>query len=528
MPNNNLPASRIILLTVFSIVILLGIMVIITPAAIFPDASWGFQVLRSMQMGGPFNVITRPSHQNIALDTTEFISWWSPGQYLVPYFFKAVLGLNTGHAAAVTTMVCQLSGLAGFYAFFKKAGFTPLISALSLLVIICQQAFFIPYIFYIGGETLLFAFAGWFLYGCLVLNKANWQLVLFILLSGWIGFICKSSFIWIYLAGLIFLWVQLSAGSRSAKTWLFKGFWIGIPALLSVVVISWLYLSKGLNPSSGSSSNGFDFSWKVFSFPIGSPILSAFSADDLVNGFIFHNDVAILSNTWANAILILIAVLSVLLVYAIYSRTPDKKYRLMLVIVYGVSLLFFGSAFMRRLDISYEARHFRIVGLLITPGVLYLFSQYKMAYRAALGLSILVIAYFSIEFYVKGSYGLHNYTAYGTSGIGQQFIDQQSLNYVTSLDNKYKNATFVFFSADLGLEIQHNRIITLDALNTDNEIDFDPYIHQGHAGPLFIIMPSYYIGTRANGVLNSFPGYKGFALKKLSDSYVLYSATEAR
>ncbi|MCO5936046.1 hypothetical protein NAF17_10895 [Mucilaginibacter sp. RB4R14] len=526
MRYKNLPAHRIILLTVFIIVAVLGVLVIITPAAIFPDASWGFQVLRSMELGGPFNVLTKPSQANIALNTSEFISWWSPGQYLVPYFFKTLFGVNTGHAAALTTMFCQLIGLIGFYKFFKKAGFSRFISALSLLVIICQQAFLTPYIFYIGGETLLFAFAGWFLYGCLIFNKPDWKLILFILFSGWIGFICKSSFIWIYFAGLLFLWVQLSAGNRSAKAWLFKGFRIGIPALISVVAIYWLYFSKGQNPA--SRSNGIDLSWKVFSFPIASPILAGFSADDLVNGFIFHNDDAVLSAGWAAAVLILLAILSIVLVCKIITKVPDKNYRHIIIIFYGVSLLFFGSAFLRRLDISYEARHFRIIGLLITPGVLYLFSQYKMVYRAFLGVFVAVIGCFSVVFYYTGSHGLHQYTAYGTSGVGQQFIDQESLNYVKQLDDKYRNATFVFFSPDLGLEIKHNRIITLDALNSDINIDFNQYIHKGHAGPLYIIMPVYYVGIRASVILKSFPGYKGFSLKEMSDNYVLYFATEAR
>jgi hypothetical protein len=45
---------------------------------------------------------------------------------------------------------------------------------------------------------------------------------------------------------------------------------------------------------------------------------------------------------------------------------------------------------------------------------------------------------------------------------------------------------------------------------------------------LYILMPHDYIGIRANVILKSFPGYKGFSLKELSDNYVLYFATEAR
>ncbi|MES2062878.1 MAG: hypothetical protein V4456_13210 [Bacteroidota bacterium] len=526
MADKSISSHRIILLAVFILVTALGVITIVTPAAIFPDASWGFQVLRSMQMGAGFNTLIKPSQQNIAQNTSEFISWWSPGQYLIPYFFKSVLGLNTGQAASVTTMLCQLLGLAGFYAFFKKVGFTPLISALSLAVIICQLVFFTPFIFYIGGETLLFAFTGWFLYGCLNFNKPNWKLILFVLLAGWIGFICKSSFIWIYAAGLLFIWVQLSAGQTSAKSWLLKGFWIGIPALISVVAISRLYLSKGFNPS--SISGGFDLSLKAIAFPIASPILAGFSVDDMVNGFFFQTEASVLSPGWVMPVLIFIAILSLVLVYALCTRVPDKRYRAIIIIFYGLSLIFFGQAFMRKLDISYEARHFRIIGLLIIPGTLYLFSQYKMAYRIVFGLGIVVIAFFTGKFYAEGFYGLRHYTSYGTSGIGQQFMDQQSLNYIKLLDDKNKDAIFVFFSPDLGLEIQHNRVITLDEPDKDIDTDFSQYQHKGHAGPVYILMPHDYMGTRANAVIKSFPGYKNFSLKELSENYVLYFATEAR
>jgi FtsH-binding integral membrane protein len=183
--------------------VVLGVLLYLTPAAIFPDPSWGFQVMRSMELGGGFNMITTPDPTNLAKNTSWFLTWWSPGQYLVPYFFKVIFAVNTGQAAAITTTVCQIIGLAGFYAFFKKAGFGPLISALSLGLIVCQQAFFNPYIFYNGGEVLLFAFLGWFLYGCIALDKPGIKLALFVLFTGWIGFICKSSFIWMYAAGLL-------------------------------------------------------------------------------------------------------------------------------------------------------------------------------------------------------------------------------------------------------------------------------------------------------------------------------------
>src|SRR5262245_55844221 len=52
-----------------------------------PDVGVGFLAFRDMLVGGPFNGITQPDPANIANDTVTFISWWSPGQYLVPGAF---------------------------------------------------------------------------------------------------------------------------------------------------------------------------------------------------------------------------------------------------------------------------------------------------------------------------------------------------------------------------------------------------------------------------------------------------------
>jgi hypothetical protein len=510
----------------FIALVVLSVLLLLNPAAIFPDAAWGFQVLRSMRGGSAFNVINYVSQQNIAENWSEFKSWWSPGQYLVPAAFTKLLSLNIGQGASVTTIIFQFSGLAGLYCFFTKAGFSKIVSAISLVVIALQQAFFTPYIFYNGGEVLIFGFIGWFLYGCFAFKKPGVPLVLFVLLAGWIGFFCKSSFMWMYAAGLVFMWVQLSRHTTVIKHWLVNGFWLGIPAVISVAVIYVAYLSKGANPSSQSA--GLDLSWKALAFPLASPLLSGLSFDDLANGLFFSNDEVIFNPAQAIIIVTLLAFLSILLIYAICKRMPDNRYRTMLVIFYLVSVLFFGSAFLRRLDISYESRHFRVIGVLITPGLVYLFSTFKRVYQYALGAVVLFIAFFSLRFYSLSYISLKTETAHGPTGIAQQFIDQPSLNYLHMLDNKSRNALFVFFSPDLGLEIQHNRIITLEPLNNDISINTDDYTHQGHAGPLYILMPHEYIGIRASVILKSFPGYKGFSLKELSDDYVLYFATEAR
>ncbi|WP_183563739.1 hypothetical protein [Mucilaginibacter sp. SP1R1] len=522
MPLQKPYTHKLILAALGIIVIILGVMILLYPTSLFPDPSWGFQVMRKMQMGSGFNMAVKPDPADVAKDYSEFLSWWSPGQYLVPYFFKSILSINTGRAAAVTTIVFTLLGLAGFYSFFRKAGFTATIAAVSVAVIACQQGFVVPYVFYNGGEVLLFGFAGWFLYGCVAIDKTGWKLAVFLLLSGCIGFFCKSSFLWMYGAGCFYLWLKLSAGNTAVVAWIKKGIWIGIPAAISLAIIYVFYLSKGINPASGGM--GIKLTWETFSFPLASPLLAGFSLDDILHGIILHNDVSIFSPFWSLVTLLLSAVVSILLIAAITRYVPNKSYSRMVIVFYVVSVIFFGYNFLRQANISYEARHLRIIGLLITPGVVYLISRLNVSYRLAFGLVCFGIAFLSFRYFLPGYRQNKTVSARGTSGLAQIFIDQPSLNYIMDLDKKNSNALFVFVSPDLGLEINHNRIVTLDPIDSDIRIDYDDYAHKGHAGPIFILLPASYMGPKSNIIRKCFPGYKGFKMDMLSNDYVLYSA----
>jgi hypothetical protein len=525
MPLQTSNIHKIILAVLSVIVLIVGVMTFLSPAAVFPDSSWGFQVLQKMQNGGGFNLLFKPNASDLSKTHSEFLTWWSPGQYLAPYLFISLFKLNLGQAAAVTSAVFTLSGIFGFYSFFKKAGFGQAIAAISVALIACQQAFIIPYIFYNGGEVLIFGFAGWFLYGCTAINKTDWKLLVFLLLSGCFGFCCKSSFLWMYGAGCIYLWIKLSRGQYDIVHWIKKGIWIGIPAIASLSLIYILYLSKGENPASGGM--GIKLTWQTFSFPLASPLLAGLSIDDMAGGLIYHDDVTMLNPFWSLVTVIASAMFSVILVINIARRASDKNYGLLVIVFYSVSVIFFSYNFLRQANISYEARHLRLIGLLITPGLVYLVSRSQIVYKAAFVFICFVIGFLSFRYFVPGFRQNKLFNARGTTGLAQIAADQQSLNYLMDLDRKNNNAIFVFIQPDLGLEIKNNRIITvdpMDAVQVSSKDYYDNFTFKGHAGPLYIFMPSNYSGVRSDILTHCFPDYQDFKVEQLSPDYVLYSA----
>src|SRR3569833_174101 len=120
--SQNLPKT--IMAFLYLAVLILGVLIFIAPPAIFPDPANGYHDMRSMQLGGGFNRLITPDADAHTKNTSELLTWWSPGQYLVPYAFKLIFGVITGQASALSITLSQLLGLACFYAFFKKVGFS--------------------------------------------------------------------------------------------------------------------------------------------------------------------------------------------------------------------------------------------------------------------------------------------------------------------------------------------------------------------------------------------------------------------
>ena len=103
-------------------------------------------------------------------------------------------------------------------------------------------------------------------------------------------------------------------------------------------------------------------------------------------------------------------------------------------------------------------------------------------------------------------------------------VAQISLNQIISFDNVHRNIIFVFIGNDIGLEIQHNRIITLPPIAEDLKIDTDQYKYCGHGGALYIVLPRFYAGKREEFILNAYPAYKRFKHSNLSNYYELFIA----
>lgn len=526
---------RLLLLSVGVWVALLGVKALEIPPGADTDPCWGFIVMHGMEHGNHFNQLITPNPNNIATNQAEFLSWWSPGQYEIPYFFQKLFKIDTGHAVSLTISLCGLIGLAGFYKLFRRFGFTPWVAAISVAFIATQLFFLLPFVYYTGGEVLLFAFIGWFLYGCFSFEKVTWQLLVFLFFWIFIGFFSKSSVLWMCAAAVGCVWINISIGETIAlqmapgsrwwdakgKIWAKNALLLAVPFAGAILIIYVFYLSKGDIPL--VSKEKLLLRPETVGFPLASPFLALFSIDEFVDGLIYQPDGPKISYHMAIVVLSALSFLSLVFVAILTRFSPGRKYVTAIIIFYAVAVVFFTYLFLKQSAISFEGRHFRIIGLLAMPGIVYLLFKTKIT-RAIFFIGWIIFAWMGVT-YVGHEFEANRRASHGNTGISQQLYDDQTMKAIIGLDRAHHNdAIFVVMSSDIGAEIENNRVITIETEDmTDQQLSKLKYI--GKAGPLYIIIPEEYIANgKKSKIIGSFTDYRNFKFKLLSPDYYLYFA----
>ena len=120
------------------------------------DPGFGLSVWNDMLHGNSFNTLSVPSPTNIAENQSLFLTWWSPGQYIVPGIVSKVFGISLGSAGLWVTLAFSIIGLVGWHFVFRQLEFDTTTIALSIFFIATSRLFTINFLNYTGGELLLF------------------------------------------------------------------------------------------------------------------------------------------------------------------------------------------------------------------------------------------------------------------------------------------------------------------------------------------------------------------------------------
>lgn len=479
----------------------------------------------------PFNHYSHPSPQNLNEDESEFVTWWSPGQFAIPLLIQQCFGVKISIAIKILTILCMLlSGLGIFKLFTKlinRKNFTrqeqqsTSTFTLLLLLFIAAEPFFWENLFvYDGGGILMLAYCPWFIYWVIKIDRINIFSLLFLLVSAILGFFLKTAFTSIFAGALFYLFLSKSIspdkpfGGQNFKKIALNGICLGIVFVAYFLIVNLAFLSHNRNIA--DSSIGIRAQLRVLVYPVIAPLFGVFSLDFLDKTY-----------QWILGAVFILPVYYIIL----KSKNISLLYKYLLIGFIVSCICFYSFLYFLNVDVSYELRHYRIITILLIPALWLAFKEYRLGRYF---IYILITRLFLINIYafvVKLSEGINKQKSVTLSGLPSKYPNNL-IEKIHALDNlKDKGKDIFYFKNDepsIALEVRNNRVLTEDNfLNFyfNNQLKSASTLYFGYnSGEIYLIYPDDRFKQDSVTYLTKFDKYKKFEKIYQTAGYSIYKA----
>jgi hypothetical protein len=509
-PGGKLAKHAIYLPLLVPIILFVGSLYI--SPSIFVDSSVGFLALRSMAEGGAFNCITVANPADISNDVAIFLTFASPGQYLVPGVFIWI-GTSYGLALSLTALIATVVGVAGWIQVARSFAMSTFVVFVFVLGLNTFAYVTLQFRIYHGGELLLFAAAPWSLYAmrwaankppifCLTISLLSAALLFFAKLTGLVVFATNVAAI-----SLRALVNQRRISSSMISMW--------VASTITALCFMMFWVARGPVPASGST---FSFTWFPIWFAVTGAAFSGISGLQFAERFLDYVSINSFELSYV------FGPLGLLLMAWVWLQLRFTRYRDTAVLLLTIILLYviiFVVMYVRGAAVSFEERHFRYAGILFFLLALTAMDQWRV--RFANGAACLVVI-------VLGLYGLKNYVTgphapyYDpTSGISQS-VPPAVFAYLRSEITRHN------FQRPLALVSSPTAFISLPTQfrvlpTSGGWLGYkDGTKWAGRVEKIFVVLPESRIPGRAEAILRLLPSYEFDKWKHIElDGWIIYT-----
>jgi hypothetical protein len=475
------------------------------------DAAYGFLALRNMLAGGSFNIVSTPDPGNIANDIGTYLTWWSPGQYLVPGLF-IWLGCSYGLAISLTTMIASAIGVLGWIRIalaFEVPNFTVFMFALGLVSFHYATS---PFRLYTGGEVLLFAVSPWSL--CALQFAVQKRPAISLSIS----VVTASVVFFAKLSGLVMFGTTVTAISvseiikrRQITSSLFA-LWTG--SSIAAIVILTFWVARGQTPVTGAEYN---FTPSAVLFPIAAAVFSGLSLHELLSWLFLYPSSPMLSSIRETSYVL--GPFGLLVIWWVWNRLRNTRHRPMAIFsltLIAIYITTFIAMYIRNGEtgtVAFEERYFRYAGILFFLLLLVAIDQWHAIWGKVVATGIVaVFALYGLASYAHGTReltrGLHFDPASGTSML---LVSPAALEYLRSemMQHNWQNAIAVVPDPEAANGLPRFRI--LFSFHLLDSAPFDDIARQKWAGrtdKIFVIIDSRMRDpSKVDAVLRTFVDY---------------------
>lgn len=221
------------------------------------DAVRGFLSLHNYLNGEGWNKLLLYNPVNRKITITE-LTWWSPGQYQLPYLLAKLVNCNIGLAISLLMFLSLAGGSYFYYKVFKLSGLGQNIILMALLVILLQRFINMLFIQYSSADLFVFFYVPFYLFIYLNVKKCKpgyfWLYLILLTAINVFGLFLKNSFLLFELAFNLFLYIDHITAFKSHRksTGRFKNLLIICPFVLAFALNYWFFLRLGSNPSTST------------------------------------------------------------------------------------------------------------------------------------------------------------------------------------------------------------------------------------------------------------------------------------
>jgi hypothetical protein len=344
--------------------------------------------------------------------------------------------------------------------------------------------------FYHGGELLQWSFFPWFVLLALRCRALGWRQIAALSLALTLGIFAKSAFVIVGASVITSAsWIEVrKLGGPFRVRALLLAARVAIVLVVALAAFG-LYVSSSRSPVGVSTRSLSSIDVRELLFAAAGPLNSLF---DIWRGYIPVTESAVWTASGIDLQLLACSLGSLLLLWAIVRFSgSQREYLTLLVGVYACVVASFSLAWSLDLLISFNVRHFRVVGILFVPGIVAMLA--RLPSRPGRLVSLGLLALLAIVPVIRFVYPTdRNPLArpVGAAGFSHSNASQSSVDALAELDVQLRGGNDLIGVPwpQMALDVQTSRIFDM-RIALEGAKSFQHKLLYGRVDNLIVVLP---------------------------------------
>jgi hypothetical protein len=514
----------------YCIIYVLGLFIgsIVSPQMINSDPGFGFLDMFNLKNGGKFLFHSHPYLSNLDLCTETMTTWWSPGQWLVPYLVT-LTGFNLGLSISISVLLFSVFGIIGWRQLFNKIGFENRVIEISVLLILVSRYFYTPFQIYNGGALFEFAISPWMIYTWLTFEEeSTFKKALLLVILILVSYIFKTSLLLL----VLILCLQDSLEIKNRQIDFKKILYYAILFLTTKYLLDDIFISGGPTPFNSlgiliTKNELFRLlTIQRLLFIFSGPFLATIGIEEYLNYFLQKPGNVLLEDgnillIFVYLLLFIIATVSLFFIFKNARKNLNNYSLLLFLLIVGYILFFLYSLIEGKPISGYnESRHYRVAGIFILPFLVEIVS-YRIRKKIIFIFIALLFLYGTFSFGSKLNLKKVKDRELGIS-ISEMPCD--SSYYLFLNESKKVDLAYVIYP-DHGYKLDQCRtFVYQDDFTVLQEIEKRPKIDIGDKSIMYFFPKRFINNGKAKGIISGFTrhGIKSTITNTIYDRYNWY------